>query len=107
MAKDDPNRTAGNWNQTMGSGKEYLGNLTGSEQMKKEGERQNQDGKAQEAQGQLSDYASGMGDRVQGRVGGAAAALTGDRQEQAKRMEQHDVGKTLQRGAESDIQKQA
>lgn len=107
VAKDDPNRTTGSWNQTIGSGKEYMGNLTGSEQLKKEGQRQNEDGKAQEAQGQMSDYASGMSDRVQGRVGNAAAALTGDRQEQQKRQEQHDVGKTLQRGAESDIQKQA
>ena len=107
MAKDDPDRTAGSWNQTVGSGKEYVGNLTGSEQMKKEGARQNEEGKAQEAQGQLSDYASGIGDRVKGSVGGAAAGLTGDRAEQNKRMEQHDVGKTLQRGAEKDIQKQA
>ena len=33
---DDPNRTEGSWNQTVGSGKETLGNLLGAEGLKKE-----------------------------------------------------------------------
>ena len=32
--------------------------------------------------------------------------LTGDRETQQKYQDQHDVGKTLQRGVESDLQKQ-
>ena len=40
-------------------------------------------------------------------MGSAVAGLKGDEAEQERRNEQHDVGKTLQRGAEKDIQKQA
>jgi uncharacterized protein YjbJ (UPF0337 family) len=31
ITKDDPNRTDGSWNQTIGSAKETIGNLVGSE----------------------------------------------------------------------------
>jgi uncharacterized protein YjbJ (UPF0337 family) len=31
ITKDDPNRTEGSWNQTIGSAKETIGNLVGSE----------------------------------------------------------------------------
>jgi len=31
VAKDDPDRSAGSWNQTVGSAKEALGGLTGSQ----------------------------------------------------------------------------
>jgi len=78
----------------------------GAEGLKKEGQEQNAAGKGQEAQGQLSDLGSGVKDRVGGAVGGAVAGLTGDREAQRKAEDKHDVGKTLQRGAEKDIQKQ-
>ena len=61
VAQDDPNRTAGSWNQTVGSGKEMVGNFVGAEGLKREGIEQNREGKGQEAQGQLSDLGSGMG----------------------------------------------
>lgn len=80
--------------------------MTGSEGLKKEGREQNQAGKGQEAEGQLSDLGSGVKDRVQGTFGGIAAGVTGDRQAQQKYQQQHDDGKTAQRSAESDIQKQ-
>lgn len=107
VAANDPNRSAGSWNQTIGSGKEMLGNLVGAEGLKQEGIKQNQDGKAQEAQGQLSDLGQGVTDRAKGALGGAVAGLTGDATEQEKRRLQHDQGKTLQRGVESEVQKQA
>jgi hypothetical protein len=47
-----------------------------------------------------------MNNSVTGTVGAAVAGLTGDSAEQAKRQEQHDVGKSLQRGVEADVQKQ-
>jgi uncharacterized protein YjbJ (UPF0337 family) len=106
IAQNDPNRSAGSWNQTIGSAKEALGNLTGIESLKQEGAKQNAEGKEQEAKGQLSDLGSGIQDRVSGAVGGAIAGRTGDRAEQERRNLQHDQGKTLQRGAEADIQKQ-
>ena len=77
-----------------------------SQDWKQAGRRQNAEGQAQEAQGQLSDFGSGVANRVTGTVGGAVAGLTGDRDAQLKAQEQHDVGKTQQRGAEVDIQKQ-
>jgi len=103
---DDPNRSKGSWNQTVGSGKEMLGNLTGAEGLKQEGRQQNLEGQGQEAQGQLNDLGEGFANRVSGAVGGAVAGLTGERDAQIRAQQQHDVGKTQQRGAEHDIRKQ-
>ena len=66
----------------MGSAKEALGGLLGAEGMKKEGQQQNAQGKATEAEGQLSDFGHGLKDRVGGTVGGMAAGITGDREKQ-------------------------
>ena len=129
VTKDDPNRTTGSWNQTAGSAKEFVGGLVGNEvcypqtklynissrltpippsqSLKQSGREQNLAGQEQEARGQVKDYTSGLGDRVSGAVGSAAAGLTGDRAKQAEYQSQHDAGKTQQRGAEHDIQKQA
>lgn len=74
--------------------------------MKRDGREQNAAGKGQEAQGQLNDLGSGIANRVQGSVGGAVAGLKGDREEEQLRRDQHDVGKTQQRGVESELQKQ-
>ncbi|KAF4615862.1 hypothetical protein G7Y89_g15253 [Cudoniella acicularis] len=106
VTKDDPNRQEGAWNQTIGSAKEAVGGLIGSEDLKRAGAQQNAEGKGQEAQGQLNDFGSGIANRVSGAVGGAVAGITGDRDAQAAAQEKHDVGKTQQRGAEADIQKQ-
>jgi len=81
--------------------------LTKHEQsLKHEGQQQNAAGKGQEAQGQINDFASGVTNRVGGAVGGAVAGVTGDREAQAAAQDRHDIGKTTQRGAEADIQKQ-
>ncbi|KFY31028.1 hypothetical protein V493_01469 [Pseudogymnoascus sp. VKM F-4281 (FW-2241)] len=106
VAKDDPNRQQGSWNQTVGAGKEALGGLVGAEGLKREGHEQNVAGKGQEAQGQLNDLGGGMAGRVSGAVGGAVAGLTGDREGQVQAQRRHDEGKAQQRGAEHDIQKQ-
>lgn len=107
VAKDDPNRSAGSWNQTLGSAKEALGGVLGSEDLKQQGRQQNLEGQEQEAKGQLSDYTSGIGNRLQGTVGGAVAGLTGDKSGEEHYKDLHDEGKTRQRGAEHDITKQA
>lgn len=143
VTKDDPKRTEGSWNQTIGSAKEAVGGLVGNEvclphltipnldtsplflyffggkrrrgtkanisprqSLKQAGAQQNAEGKAQEAEGQLTDLGTGIGNRVSGAMGGAVAGLTGDREAQLKAQEQHDIGKTQQRGAEHDIAKQ-
>lgn len=97
----------GSWNQTVGSAKESLGGLVGSEALKKEGSQQNAEGKGQEAQGQLSDFGSGVQDRVKGAAGGMVAGITGDREKEEEMRRIHDDAKTKQRSAEADIQKQA
>ncbi|KAI9880521.1 MAG: hypothetical protein M1830_002561 [Pleopsidium flavum] len=140
VSTDDPDRSEGSWNQTVGSGKEMLGNALGADGLKREGVEQNRQGKGQEAQGQLSDLGSGIGeymfffggflfwiggggwgvrrsganggcgwigDRAKGSMGSAYAGLTGDRAKQEKYQAQHDMGKTQERSAEKDIQKQA
>ncbi|KAL1875934.1 hypothetical protein VTK73DRAFT_9718 [Phialemonium thermophilum] len=107
VTKDDPNRTTGSWNQTVGSAKEALGGLVGSESLKETGRQQNREGQEQEARGQVNDFASGVADRTKGTLGNAAAGLTGDRAKQEEYQRRHDEGKTKQRGAEHDIQKQA
>ena len=106
-AKDNADRTQGSWDQTVGSGKEFIGGMIGSEDMKKAGREQNLAGQSQEAKGQLSDLGQGISDRVTGAVGGAGAALTGDREAQARFADRHDEGKTRQRGVELDLDKQA
>ncbi|KAK4506820.1 hypothetical protein PRZ48_000553 [Zasmidium cellare] len=107
VAQNDPNRQTGSWNQTVGSGKEFVGGALGLEELKSEGQKQNEEGKAQEAAGQLNDLGGGIKDRVTGTVGGAVAGITGDREQQAKYQAQHDQGKTLQRGVQSELDKKA
>lgn len=74
--------------------------------MKRDGREQNLAGQGQEAQGQISDLGSGVADRVSGRVGEAVAGIAGDRDAQIRAQQQHDTGKTRQRGAEHDIHKE-
>lgn len=73
-----------------------IGGLVGAEGLKQEGQRQNAEGKQQEAAGQVNDYGKGISDRVQGTIGGAVAGLTGNRADEAKYQAQHDQGKTQQ-----------
>lgn len=75
--------------------------------LKQQGREQNLEGRNQEAKGQLSDLGSGIGDRVQGAVGGAVSNLTGDKEKEAHYDELRAEGKTRQRGVEHDVQKQA
>ncbi len=105
--KDNPDRTQGAWDQTIGSGKETVGNLLGDESLKRQGREQNLQGQGQEAKGQLSDFGNGVGDRVKGTMGSAAAGLTGNREKQERMQDRHDDGKTRQRGAELDMNKSA
>ncbi|KAI0184316.1 hypothetical protein EV127DRAFT_239542 [Xylaria flabelliformis] len=107
VTKDDPDRAAGQYNQTVGSAKEALGGLVGSESLQAAGRNQNRQGQDQEAKGQVNDYVSGIGDRVTGTVGAAVSGLTGNAKAQQGYQDQHDTGKTQQRGAEHDIKKKA
>lgn len=82
--------------------------LTSDEQgLKQAGRDQNLEGQQQEAKGQVNDYTKGVGDRIGGTVGAAVSGLTGNASAQKDYQDQHDTGKTAQRGAEHDILKQA
>ncbi|RYC59283.1 hypothetical protein CHU98_g6941 [Xylaria longipes] len=59
VTKDDPDRSAGQYNQTVGSAKEALGGLVGSESIQAAGRNQNRQGQDQEAKGQVNDYVGG------------------------------------------------
>jgi uncharacterized protein YjbJ (UPF0337 family) len=107
VSTDSSDRSAGQWDQTVGSAKETLGNLIGSEDLKTAGRNQNRSGQGQEAKGQVNDYTSGVADRIHGAVGNVGASLTGDRESQQEYQNLHDDGKSLQRSAEHDINKQA
>lgn len=48
-----------------------------------------------------------MTDRAKGAAGSAFAGLTGNKADQEKYQAKHDIGKTQQRSAEADIQKQS
>ena len=109
-AKDSSDRTQGAWDQTIGSGKETIGNLIGSEDLKRQGREQNAAGRVQEAKGQLDDLSNGVQDRLSGadcRYTLHRHLRTGDRAAQQKYADQHDQGKSRQRGAEMDINRQA
>ncbi|KAL1850041.1 hypothetical protein Plec18170_007138 [Paecilomyces lecythidis] len=102
--QDHENRTTGKWDQTVGSAKEFAGNVIGSENLRQTGAKQNESGKAQEAKGQLQDLGQGYSDRAQGALGSIGAAITGDRAKEEEYRQIHDEGKARQRGAEADIQ---
>ncbi|KAH9866247.1 hypothetical protein J1614_008813 [Plenodomus biglobosus] len=107
IATDSSDRTAGSWNQNAGAAKEAIGGFIGAEGLKQDGIRQNREGKAQEAQGQMEDLGRGIQDRVGGAIGGAVAGLTGNEAQKVEARKQHDDGKARQRGVEADLQKQA
>ena len=68
VSTDDPRRTQGQYDQTMGSAKEALGGLVGSADLKNAGAQQNASGKGMEAEGQLADFGHGVKDRVHGEL---------------------------------------
>lgn len=107
VAKDHEQRSTGSWNQTVGAAKESFGNLIGNENLRQQGIRQNEEGKSQEAKGQLQDLGQGISDRAQGTLRSVGAAVIGDREEEAKWRDVHDEGKARQRGVEADLQKRA
>ena len=75
--------------------------------LKAQGRQQNLEGQQQEAKGQLSDLGSGMANRAQGMVGRAISGVTSDTTGKDHYEQMRAEGKTQQRGAEHDIQKQA
>ena len=56
---DNQNRTDGKMDQTIGSGKEFLGGVLGNESLKTAGRDQHDSGVAQEKQGQAQDLVGG------------------------------------------------
>ena len=79
--------------------------MIGNENLRQEGIRQNAEGKSQEAKGQVQDFSEGITKRVQGTLGSVGAAITGDRESEARWRNVQDEGKAKHRDAEADILK--
>ncbi|KKY25109.1 putative mismatched base pair and cruciform dna recognition [Phaeomoniella chlamydospora] len=101
VAKDSPDTTQGQTDQTIGSAKQAIGGVLGSENLKQSGENQVNKGKETEAKGELSDLANGTYDRVAGAASNIVSAVTGDREAQATSQDQHDSGKAKIRGVQA------
>jgi len=104
---DNKDRQEGSWDQTIGSGKQFVGGLVGSESLKTQGRDQYDEGVRRETAGQASDLVQGVSDRVKGTVGNIGAAVTGDTEAQRKYQDMHDGGKASQRSVEYDLQRKA
>ncbi|KAF3279545.1 hypothetical protein TWF970_004096 [Orbilia oligospora] len=99
---DSKDRQQGSWNQTIGSGKQFVGGMIGNESLKAQGRAQYDEGVQQETSGQASDLVDGYADRISGAIGGA---LSNDQVEQERYKRQHDGGKAAIRSVEKDLQK--
>ncbi|EPS45235.1 hypothetical protein H072_758 [Dactylellina haptotyla CBS 200.50] len=101
---DNADRQQGSWDQTIGSGKQFLGDLIGNESLKAQGRTQYDEGVKRETSGQVSDLAEGFSNRVSGAVG---AMIAMDQQEKEKFNQQHDDGKAAVRSVQHDLQNRA
>jgi len=101
---DNKDRQEGSFDQTIGSGKQFVGGLIGSEALKAQGRDQYNQGVQREAAGQASDLVEGISNRVSGALG---SAVSGDALEKERYREQHDEGKAAVRSVQHDLQKKA
>ncbi|EWC46627.1 hypothetical protein DRE_04114 [Drechslerella stenobrocha 248] len=101
---DNKDRQQGAWDQTIGSGKQFVGGLVGNESLKSSGKTQYNEGVQRETAGQASDLVEGITNRVGGTLGGM---FTTDKGEQEAYRRQHEEGKAAIRSVEADLQKKA
>ncbi|KAJ6257973.1 hypothetical protein Dda_7763 [Drechslerella dactyloides] len=101
---DNKDRQQGTWDQTVGSGKQFVGGIIGNESLKSQGRTQYDEGVRKEASGQASDLVEGLSNRVGGTIG---AMVSTDRNEQEEYRRQHDEGKAAVRSVQYDLQKKA
>ncbi|KAF8467347.1 hypothetical protein BDZ91DRAFT_723883 [Kalaharituber pfeilii] len=100
---DNQERREGQREETAGSVKKAIGNITGNTSLKNEGARQEEEGQSRKAAGQVKDLTSGTADRLAGAAGGGVAAMMGNPDAQSGFQKQHDQGKTKVRGVETDV----
>ncbi|TGZ81612.1 hypothetical protein EX30DRAFT_318748 [Ascodesmis nigricans] len=100
---DNKDRIHGQKDQTLGSGKEFVGNLVGNKSLTDEGRDQNAQGQTRETVGQVKDFVGGAADRVVGTVGSGLASVTGNKNAEQSYQKQHDKGKTNLRGVQDEI----
>ncbi|TIB66868.1 hypothetical protein E3P77_01987 [Wallemia ichthyophaga] len=81
----DPSKTNAQWNSTVGTAKESLGNAVGSEDYSKAGKEQHAKGEAERKEAEAKQYGEGMN------VGGA---VTGDKEKQAEGAAREEKGET-------------
>jgi len=101
---DNKDRQQGSWDQTIGSGKQFVGGLVGNESLKTQGRTQYDEGVQRETAGQANDLVEGFSNRVGGTIG---AMVSNDKNEQDSYKRQHDDGKAAVRSVQDDLQKRA
>ncbi|KAF3912579.1 hypothetical protein ABW21_db0205715 [Orbilia brochopaga] len=101
---DNKDRQQGAWDQTIGSGKQFVGGVVGNESLKQQGRAQYDQGVQQETAGQASDLVEGVGNRVTGAIG---SMVSNDKNVQDAYSRQHDDGKAAVRSVQHDLQRQA
>ncbi|KAK6329682.1 hypothetical protein TWF696_003552 [Orbilia brochopaga] len=101
---DNKDRQQGAWDQTIGSGKQFIGGVVGNETLKSQGRAQYDEGVRRETSGQASDLVEGLSNRVGGAIG---SMVTTDKNVEEAYRQQHDDGKAAVRSVQHDLQKQA
>ncbi|KAH8922337.1 hypothetical protein BT69DRAFT_1243255 [Atractiella rhizophila] len=93
---NEPSKVNANYNSTVGSIKETVGNLTGLGGLESSGASQRRDGDAEYKAAQAQGYAEGTKDRVGGKVDNVVGAVTGDKSQEMSGQARHDKGETQQ-----------
>ncbi|KAF7292701.1 hypothetical protein MIND_01168300 [Mycena indigotica] len=78
-----PSQANGNMHSVKGTVVENIGNLTGSDSLKKDGKQEHAQGEAEVKAAQTKGYVEGMMERVQGTVDSVLGAVKGDKTQQA------------------------
>ncbi|TIB42155.1 hypothetical protein E3P86_00488 [Wallemia ichthyophaga] len=90
----DPSKTNAQWNSTVGTAKESLGNAVGSEDYSKAGKEQHAKGEAERKEAEAKQYGEGMVDSAAGKIKNVGGAVTGDKQKQAEGAAREEKGDT-------------
>lgn len=64
----DPSKTNASWNSTVGTAKESVGNVIGSEDLSKTGKEQHAQGEVERKEAEAKQYGEGLVDSATGKV---------------------------------------
>ncbi|TIB80045.1 hypothetical protein E3Q22_02170 [Wallemia mellicola] len=90
----DPSKTNAQYNSTVGSGKEFIGNTIGSQDLSKSGKEQHAQGEAERKEAEAKQYGEGLVDSATGKAKNIGGAITGDKDQQARGAAREQKGET-------------